>query len=80
MVFMPPNYVLNGTFAIYLDFTIPLYFNVFYLAMANFIGNSANLHHQQKPHPGRTEPTLAPSNHRHGLARARPDSPALRSF
>ena len=28
--------------------------------------------------PGRTEPTLAPRNHRHGLARAQPDSPAFR--
>src|ERR1019366_771552 len=28
--------------------------------------------------PGRTEPILAPRKHRHGLARARPDSPALR--
>ena len=28
--------------------------------------------------PGRTEPTLRRAKHRHGLARARPDSPALR--
>jgi hypothetical protein len=28
--------------------------------------------------PGRTEPVLAPRKSRHGLARARPDSPALR--